>query len=274
MSGFVPAEGDAVVVPVAIVPVRAEPTHRAERISEWILGETLRVERVEDGWMRAAGPDGYAGWTHAGPFRVSADTTARWEREATLRSLGTGVRSGPLARLPWGARLAPGPGKTCRLPGGRSIEPAEPERIVPAGDRVEVGARAARALVDDARSWLGVPYAWGGRTELGVDCSGFVQALFALRGARLPRDSRDQSEAGTELEAPSGGGPLGALPGDLLFFAPEGRGVTHVALSEGGSGILHASSTRGCVAADDLAADDDLCGLLQDSLVAWTRPLE
>ena len=97
--------------------------------------------------------------------------------------------------------------------------------------------------------------------------------LFATHGIRLPRDSRDQAGTGDSLEGGEGDGVAEARPGDLLFFAPEGRGVTHVALSEGGSRILHASSTRGCVAADDLASEDDLCGLLRSSRVAWTRPL-
>ena len=219
--------------------------------------------------MRARGSDGYVGWTPAGPFRVPAEVTARWEREATLRSLGTGIRSDPLARLPWGARLAPGTGERCRLPDGRSFEPSEPERIVAA----DAAARDAEAVVADARAWVGVPYAWGGRTELGADCSGFVQALFAMRGIRLPRDSRDQAEVGGAIDPYADAVSSEARPGDLVFFAPEGRGVTHVALCEGGSRILHATSARGCVSADDLAADDDLCRLLRDSRVGWTRPL-
>jgi cell wall-associated NlpC family hydrolase len=272
MSGVRPAAGEPVVVPVALVPVRAEPTHRSERVSEWLLGEVVSVERLDGGWMMASGPDGYRGWTPAGPFRVPAAATAAWHDAATLFSRGADVDGGPLRRLPWGARLAPSSDGALRLPDGSTVRVADPTRVAPVSRASGDGASAG-AIVADAREWLGVPYGWGGRTELGVDCSGFVQAVYAAHGVRLPRDSGEQSEAGPLIAAGHAGDSGAPEAGDLLFFAPEGRGVTHVALCAGGTRILHAASSRGGVCEDDLAAENELAARLRDSRVAVTRPL-
>jgi len=272
VSGERPAAGDSVVVPVALVPVRVEPTHRSERVSEWLLGEIVSVERLEGGWMMASGPDGYRGWTPAGPFRVPAAETEAWRDAATLFSLGAAVDGGSLGRLPWGARLAAAPGGAVRLPDGSTVAVEDPARVVPVPRGGGDGA-PGDAVVATAREWLGVPYGWGGRTELGADCSGFVQAVYAAHGVRLPRDSSDQSEAGPAIAVDRTGDPGALEAGDLVFFAPEGRGVTHVALCAGGTRIVHAASSRGCVREDDLAAEDELAIRLRDSRVAATRPL-
>ena len=119
-----------------------------------------------------------------------------------------------------------------------------------------------------ARHWPGVPYLWGGRTDLGADCSGFVQAVFATVGVGLPRDSYQQAEAHPDVR----GSGVSTEPGDLLFFAPNEGTITHVALALGGSRIIHAASSNGAVCEDDLEADTPLTALLTESIVRHTRP--
>jgi len=128
-----PASGDLRVVSVAVAAVRDEPAHRAERVTEWVLGETVRVDAIEGRWLRGTGPDGYAGWTPAAPFGRPAVDARDWGAAARLRSLGTGLAGGGLARLPWGSRVcAGGADGSVELPDGSVVRVVSPERIVPA----------------------------------------------------------------------------------------------------------------------------------------------
>ena len=93
------------------------------------------------------------------------------------------------------------------------------------------------SLVDTARSYLGVPYLFGGTTERGFDCSGLTGAVYQLNGLRLPRNSQDQFEAGTPVDLSQ------ARPGDLLIFATKAPGrVSHVGMYVGRGTFIHAPS--------------------------------
>lgn len=93
------------------------------------------------------------------------------------------------------------------------------------------------AVIATARRFLGTPYLWGGTTCRGIDCSGLVQLCFRVAGYVLPRDSRQQIAA---LETEPVGVPA---PGDLLFYAKEGR-IVHVALSLGQWELIHAEGVH------------------------------
>ncbi len=98
---------------------------------------------------------------------------------------------------------------------------------------------AARTAVDYARTQLGLPYVWGGdgpaAGDAGFDCSGLTTAAYAAAGIRLPRTAATQHHAGPLLPP---GEPLQA--GDLLFFGRPGGRIHHVAISLGGTRMIHA----------------------------------
>jgi cell wall-associated NlpC family hydrolase len=93
--------------------------------------------------------------------------------------------------------------------------------------------------VRTAQEYLATPYVFGGRSRLGIDCSGLTGAGYASVGLTLPRDARQQILVGKLAAAPW---HLQALrPGDLLFFCDDTGRVIHTALSLGGMRFIHAS---------------------------------
>jgi cell wall-associated NlpC family hydrolase len=89
-----------------------------------------------------------------------------------------------------------------------------------------------------AGRYLGVPYLWGGTGMAGIDCSGFVQAVYRQLGVVIPRDAHQQMLGGRLIATHDQRVPLEA--GDLLFFTHEDGRVGHVGLSLGGWRMIHA----------------------------------
>lgn len=97
------------------------------------------------------------------------------------------------------------------------------------------------SLRDQAEQWRGVPYRYGGLSESGVDCSGFVYLTFQSRlGLELPRTTDELARRGERV----GRGDL--RPGDLVFFKTGFRD-RHVGIYMGGGRFLHASTSRGVI---------------------------
>ena len=106
---------------------------------------------------------------------------------------------------------------------------------------------AGSRIVQTALKYLGIPYKWGGYSFGGLDCSGFVKAVFASHKIHLPRTSRAQLLVGT----PVGFSQL--QPGDRLYFACKGGQVDHAGIYMGNGLFVHSSASRGGVAVDSIA---------------------
>jgi murein DD-endopeptidase len=98
-----------------------------------------------------------------------------------------------------------------------------------------------------ARSLVGVPYRNGGADPAGFDCSGFVQYVFGQLGVALPRSVREQASAGERVDRRN------LRDGDLVFFAIDGRTISHVGIVSGADAFVHAPSSRGQVRAESLS---------------------
>ncbi|HEX9078565.1 MAG TPA: NlpC/P60 family protein [Desulfuromonadaceae bacterium] len=99
------------------------------------------------------------------------------------------------------------------------------------GDTRDMGAIAART----AERFVGIPYRWGGENVVdGMDCSGFVRAVFNLCGVSIPRTSRDQFRTGEPVGRDS------LRDGDLVFFGQSEDKINHVGIYVGSGRFVHA----------------------------------
>ncbi len=241
------------VVAAAAAPVLSGPIVSSSPMSQLPMGHVVEVLRAHGRWLQCRSSDRNIGWIHRGYLRrVSEDVAAKWGPGASNvhMSLGcevVGLEDGSSMRLPWGA-LFVREGLRAVLPNGLSGELVG--EVVDGRDLPSLFPCDGQAIVETARGWRGSPYLWGGTTPWGVDCSGLVQSIYRAHGVELPRDSDQQAEIGMEVDP--GRNFSWLRPGDLLFFAEEPHRVSHVAISTGGSGIIHSALGSGGVVENDL----------------------
>jgi len=112
------------------------------------------------------------------------------------------------------------------------------------GDKATVefarGKGTVDAVIAEAKTWLGVPYVFGGTTKRGVDCSGFTQAVFRdAGGINLPRTAAQQATVGVRISDND------IQPGDLVFFANTYKpGISHVGIALGGGKFIGANGNN------------------------------
>jgi gamma-D-glutamyl-L-lysine dipeptidyl-peptidase len=219
--------------PFSVVPVRKDPSDRAEMVTQWLFGETADVLEQQEKWSRLKFThDGYEGWVDnkqwvPSPYHLPAQAKRSIEPTFSI-DLGDTKLILPMGAV---AQLPKPDEKVIPLHGHPKIEGRTTEDLN--------GPVTLRAMLL-TRTYIGAPYLWGGRTPWGVDCSGFTQMVYLLAGLQLPRDAYQQAEVGTTIE-------LIDLtePGDLAFFDnAEGR-ITHVGFilpsPDGTRYIIHAS---------------------------------
>lgn len=219
------ATGEPRQVAAPALPLRREPRADATLDTEALLGELVTVFDENEGWAWVQlARDAYVGYVpSAGLTRKIAAPT---HRVATLRTyvyLEPDGKAPALDLLSLNARVACAgeEGKFLALVGGGFI-PAR--HLVPEGD-------AAPDHVSVAEQFLGAPYLWGGRTSVGLDCSGLVQLAAEAAGHACPRDADMQAaELGAQVD------PATLRRGDLLFW--EG----HVGIMTSSEHLLHANA--------------------------------
>jgi cell wall-associated NlpC family hydrolase len=217
---------------VPVCPLRKEPTHRSEMVSQLLFGERCQVlEPGKDQWQRVSCQyDGYEGWCSADHLTNIDITQYNQSDKQMVPDWVTNLDfNGSLMRVPfgssvngildgqiiWGSNRARYKGKTWD-PGQSSL--------------VEASIRQL------SYQFLNTGYLWGGKTVFGVDCSGFTQTVFKYLNIFLLRDAHEQATQGETL-----GFLEESRCGDLAFFDNEEGKITHVGILLNKQEIIHAS---------------------------------
>jgi cell wall-associated NlpC family hydrolase len=219
--------------------LRHAPSHDARLDSEVLLGERAIIyETTEEGWAWGQlETDGYVGWLSANALgKPGPAPTHKVCVPRTLCFPAPDIKLPPLESLPMGCQIA-----VARTDGPFAVTTAR--LYLPAAHVAPIDHRE-QDFVAVAERFVGAPYLWGGKSSLGLDCSGLVQIALTACGIACPRDSDMQAAAvGESVPLTS---PPAVRRGDLLFW----KG--HVAIARDAATIIHGNAFHMAVAIEPL----------------------
>jgi cell wall-associated NlpC family hydrolase len=220
-------EGERRVLTAPIAGLHREPRFDAMQLTQVLMGEPMRVFEAREGWAWVQlETDGYVGYVSEDMlWQEGKPATHRVAVPSTFMFQAPSIKTQPVVTLPMNAALAVtgGDEKFASLSNGQFVFRRHLR---------EQGSYEAD-FVEVAERFLHVPYLWGGKSSVGLDCSGLVQLALEASGIACPRDSDMQENA---LGNPLPKDDLGSLRrGDLVFW--DG----HVGIMTDADHLLHAN---------------------------------
>ena len=197
------------------IAMRKENSHASEMASQLLYNELyVKLDKKSEWILIRTELDQYEGWIPAKQHHPINENEFLQLKDSKLLIVNQPVANYKGRIVSFGTPL---------------FEPAECAAEMPQ-------AFQPQAMIDNARKLLGAPYLWGGRTVMGIDCSGFVQLCARSAGLLLPRDASQQIQCGEVVYFLQE-----TQPGDLAFFGNENGTITHVGIIIGNEQIIHAS---------------------------------
>ena len=215
---------------VAIAPLRAAASDKAEITTQLLFGDQVEVLEQAEPWYRIRNAyDDYEGWMD---FKQLTEITEEeynkgWGDEMVPPQVNNTIEAadGTLYYLAASSSLPGYADGYCTLGKEKFKVLFNPYQ-----------ASSFEHVPELALFFRNAPYLWGGRTLFGMDCSGFTQAVLKLVGIRIKRDASQQAEQGEIVSF---------LPevqtGDLAFFDNADGRIIHVGIMLNPGQIIHAS---------------------------------
>lgn len=222
---------------LSVVPCRKEPSNTSEMVTQLLFGEHYSVIETTGSWLKIKTAfENYECWINIKQHnRISESTFNQVQKQSpaysseliqVIHNKNTN-NSFPVsigAALPFYSANKVG---------------FEDHRFTFEGN-VSKGTekKTAKEIISTAYLFLNAPYLWGGKSPLGIDCSGFTQLVYKLNGYKMPRDASQQVELGSPLNFVEE-----AEAGDLAFFDNEEGKIVHVGILLDHEQIIHASGS-------------------------------
>ena len=224
------------------------PSDKSEIVSQLLFGECAKfLERKSDtNWVKIQMQyDGYEGWVDSKQLtRISEIAYLDISSHCLHVDTGQALVNKVQINLLLGSQL----------PITKSVDDID---VISNSKTLMYGKED---LVNVAKLYLGTPYLWGGRSRVGIDCSGLTQQIYKICGGRLPRDAYQQADLGEGIQFDE------KRPGDLAFFHNKEGKIIHVGIIIGRDCIIHA---HGFVKTSIL----DKKGILVDNSLDYTHQL-
>ena len=243
----------------AAVGLRREPGAIVGLETEALFGEVATVYDTADGWSWVQlERDGYVGYLPADSLSASvSEPTHHVSAVGTFVYAAADIKSPPLMHLSIGSLLTISDGNE------RMSQLASGGWVV--NRHITMKGKYSRDFVNVAERLIETPYLWGGRTRVGIDCSGLLQVSMQASGLECPRDSDMQlAELGANVLIPE---ELEGLErGDLVFW----RG--HVAMMVDAVMMVHANAHHMAVVVEPLSVAAKRIARTGSEIVAIKRP--
>ncbi len=233
------AQGRKMTIVSAIADLRRSPSHDAPIDTQALLGESVTLYEEEEGWgWVQLARDGYVGYVSTAVLvEGTSQATHRVAVNRTFVYPWRDMKLPVLDAFPLGALLR------ARQVEGGFAQVADAGYVV--ADHLVPVDEVAGDFVAVAEHLLHAPYLWGGKTSLGIDCSGLVQLCLGEAGILAPRDT-DLQEKALGLDLGFDDALAGLRRGDLVFW----RG--HVGIMRDATTLLHANAHHMLVASEPL----------------------
>lgn len=234
---------------VSVAPVRAEPKHASEQTSQLLFGEKVIIlSNDQKEWIFIACEwDNYTGWVRKSQLHFLSKKEYLKRLHFFSSEVGDKIIIAPNNNS---FLLSPG-SSLYQIKGNnlKWLDTTENTIHTFKGKKLNLSKieQNAESLIFHAKKFIGTPYYWGGRSIMGIDCSGLTQIAYKLIHYSLPRDAKDQALQGTVVDFLQD-----TTAGDLAFFDNEDGKINHVGILLNNQQILHATDTSGCVVIDKI----------------------
>lgn len=211
---------------LSVVPMRKEPSHTSELVSELLFNDIYKIINENDEWLKIQCMyDSYEGWIRKLQHNEITDNefNAYISKEKFIINVPSINHENMV--LSFGSKVF-----------------THVEGSIPLSKNYD-----SDLLIESAFKMINTPYRWGGKSIMGIDCSAFVQLCAKVAGYKLPRDASQQYDFGETIN-----GLSEALPGDIAFFENKEHRIVHVGILLSKNIIIHASGKVRIDAIDEI----------------------